>query len=116
MAYISMAYIGMAYVGMAYIVITYRMVESSRKIFRESRTIYTARVGELGWAERVPSFTDTLAHADGERRRPGADAKVPEDASRRDLSDATLGIRHSSSAFAVGMIREKKRDPCSGER
>ena len=49
-------------------------------------------------------FFKISEHADGDRRGPVADLKVPEDASRRDLSDAALRLIQPS-AFAVGMRR-----------
>ena len=53
---------------------------------------------------RARFFSNISEHADGERRGSVADLKVPKDASRRDLSDATppiqLSRRRSPSACA----------------
>ena len=64
---------------------------------------------------RAPFFFNISEHADGDRRGPVADLKVPKDASGRDLSNATLRL---DLALGVRRRRAPKRllkiDPRSG--
>ena len=58
-------------------------------------------------------FSNLSGYADGERRGPNVDLKVPKEASPQDISDANLPIRSSPSAFAVGMPRKVQNSPPS---
>ena len=84
-------------------------------------------------------FSIISEHADGERRGAGADLTGPRSAPHRDgsdgcrsdpsqplghnyvvmayvvMADATARIRRSPSAFAVGMLKKKKRQRRSGK-
>ena len=63
------------------------------------------------FAVRARFFSSISEHADGERRRPVPDPKVPRDASHRDLSDATL-----RSDLALGVRRRHAPKSCPKNR
>ena len=54
-------------------------------------------------------FSEFSGHADGERRRPGSNRRGGIEKGRGEMRLQVPSDRHGSSAFAVGMLREKER-------